>query len=152
MSTIETEEAPATRKVAIKDMTPRVLDWLIAKLLNPEWGEEGWIVHTAYPDDDSGWVFQPTRHWEQGGQLMQEYGISWSAIIVDDQETPGWQASHSARFPKVMTREAISAMRTEGPVENCPKMATMKVLAMVLLGVRDKAEEVEVPEEVFNEA
>lgn len=154
MSTTENEQAPVTRKVAIKDMTPRTLDWLLAKLLHPDWLEEGWIVNTSYPDDDSGWVFQPTRHWEQGGQLLQQYGISinstWNGpadehgswvfqgmyLIPFDEDTP----SHQWRRGSFV----------RGNASGSALMAAMSVLACVLLKTGPKAE-VDVPEEVLNE-
>lgn len=156
MSTLtETEEAPVTRKVAIQDMKPRVLDWLIAKLLNPEWGEEGWTVHTAYPDDDSGWVFQPTRHWEQGGQLMQKYGVSIHASWNGSSNGEGhwvFQGTYLIPFDDIATdpywrRNNI----VRGQAYDSALLAAMSMLACILMKTGPKAE-VEVPEEVLNEA
>lgn len=155
MSTTENEQTPATRKVAIKDMTPRTLDWLLAKLLHPDWLEEGWIVNTSYPDDDSGWVFQPTRHWEQGGQLLQQYGIQlFSTRHIAEDGTEGWKYQGSYLIPEDGRPTDDPAWRKNSvvitPMMDNALLAAMYALACVLMRTGYKAE-VDVPEEVLNE-
>ncbi len=81
-------------KINTSELTGAALDWAVAKITNPEWGEEGWLVHCTYPDDD-GWVYRPSTDWVQGGAIIERERVElehdgyawWARIKADDDYT-----------------------------------------------------------------
>ena len=82
-------------KMKISELTGPALDWAVAKCAEPEWGEEGWLCHCTYPDDD-GWIYSPSTDWSQGGPIIEQritkiedYGDCWGAEGPDARECFG---------------------------------------------------------------
>lgn len=65
-------------KIKTSEASGIVLDWLVAGLTNPEWGDEDRAYNTySYVDcgDEDDGPYTPSTDWAQGGPIIEREGI-----------------------------------------------------------------------------
>lgn len=124
----------AMKQIKVSEATGIVLDWLVARLENPEWWDDGYMdgdPRYALKTDDGG-VYSPSTNWAQGGPIIERETINTEKSPTHT----GWFAAQW-RSPY---EAAVKRVYADGPT---PLIAAMRCYVVFKLG-----EEVEVPEEL----
>ena len=81
------------KTIKIAEATPIQLDWLLAKIQNPGWWEDGYMDGDPLfaLEMDDGDTYSPTTYWAQGGPILETEGITvccenkeWTAYFRDN--------------------------------------------------------------------
>ena len=82
-------------KVKVSEATPSQLNWLVAKITNPEWWEDGYMDGdpTAALDMDDGTAYSPSTDWAQGGPIIEREEISLHTTPKFAAQCMKWDAS-----------------------------------------------------------